>query len=215
MKKILVTTVLLAGAAGAQADGYIGATVGRGKLAFDCAQDATCKQSINVFKLYAGTRLKEASQLDLGIAKIDALEVGYQRSGSKAVETKIVEQNYLLIDPDNGNTASVRMVPQRRLVSYDALVLAPVVRASLTREIDLFIKPGAAVVSTTVRTVINGVGQQSETQTKLKPYLSVGGSVAIAGNVRMVGAFDWMPVSSVGSVTGSTHSFNLGAEASF
>lgn len=214
MKKIFVTTMLLAGAVGAQADGYVGATVGRGKLAFDCAQDATCKKSINVFKLYAGTRLKEASQFDLGIAKVDALEVAFQRSGSKGAENKTVEQSYLIIDPDNGNTVSTRMVLQRRLVSYDALVLAPVVRMGLTREIDLFVKPGAAIVSTTVRTIVNDVGQQSETQTKLKPYVSLGASLLVAGNFRVIGAFDWMPVS-VGNVTGSTHSFNLGAEASF
>lgn len=214
MKKIFMSTLLMAGAMSAQADGYVGASLGRGKLPFDCAQDATCKQSVNVFKIYAGTRLKEASQLRLGPVQVDALEVGFVKTGSKASETSIVEQSYIIIDPINGNTVTTRMVPQIRQVSLDALVFTPVLHMPLSKEFDVFVKPGAALITATMKTTLNGVSQRSESELKLKPYVSFGASYAVTPGVRVFGSSDWFPYS-VEGVHGVSRALNLGAEVSF
>lgn len=215
MKKIFVSTLLVAMATGAQAEGYVGASIGRGKLPFDCASDASsCKQSVNVFKLYAGTRLKEARQLDLGVGRVDALEVGFLRSASKSTETRTVEQTYIIIDPVNGNTVTTRMVPQRRLVSMDALLLSPVLHVGVAQDLDLFLKAGAAIVTSTVKSTLNDVSIKSESQTKLKPYVAVGASYSVTPGVKVFGSADWVPFS-VEGVSGTARALSLGAEMAF
>lgn len=232
MKKIFVMCALAAGVAGAQADGYVGASVGRGKLPFDCAQDANCKQRVNVFKLYAGTRLKDSRQIDVGIGRIDALEVGFIRTNGKATETRMVSQQYVESYPDPSDPSQTivnvldRTVPARRLVSVDALILAPVLRVNLMSDVDLFVKAGAAIVSATVKTMTTAstesapeaspreVSLRSNTQTKLKPYLAFGASYAVTPTVKVVGSADWMPFS-VDAVSGNARAFSLGAEMAF
>lgn len=214
MKKIIVSTLLAAVAAGAQADGYVGASIGRGKLPFDCASDASCKDSVNVFKLYAGTRLKESRQLDLGVGRLDALEVGFMRSASKSTETRTVEQTYIIIDPINGNTVTTRMVPQRRLVSMDALLLSPVLHVGVMQDVDLFVKAGAAIVTSTVKSTLNDVSIKSESQTKLKPYVALGASYGVAPGFKVFGSADWVPFS-VEGVSGTARAISLGAEMAF
>lgn len=214
MKNFFVSTLLVAVSFGAQAEGYVGASIGRGKLPFDCASDASCKQSVNVFKLYAGTRLKESRQLDLGIGRLDAVEVGFMRSASKSTETRTVEQTYIIIDPINGNTVTTRMVPQRRLVSMDALLLAPVLHVGVTQGVDAFVKAGAAIVTSTVKSTLNDVSIKSESQTKLKPYVGLGASYAVARNLKVFGAADWVPFS-VEGVSGTARALSLGAEMAF
>jgi len=227
MKKIFVMGALAVAAVGAQADGYVGASVGRGKLPFDCEQGTSCKQRVNVFKIYAGTRLKEARQLDLGIGRIDALEVGFLRTNGKATETRMEEQEYNVIvkdpaDPTNTiNDVFTRTAPARRLVSLDALVFAPVLRVNVMTDVDLFVKAGAAVVTATVKTtktatteVPKEVSVKSESQTKLKPYLALGASYAVTSGVKVFGATDWFPYS-VEGVSGTVRAFSLGAEMAF
>ena len=232
MKKFYVMCALAALVSSAQADGYVGASVGRGKLPFDCAQEANCKQRVNVFKLYAGTRLKDARQLDLGIGRIDALEVGFMRTNGKATETRMVTQQFVEYYPDPGDPTQTivnvldRTVPARRLVSVDALVLAPVLHVNLTRDVDLFVKAGAAIVSATVKTTTTAstetgpdakpreVSLQSNTRTKLKPYLAFGASYAVASDVKVFGSADWVPYS-VDAVSGTARVISLGAEMAF
>lgn len=214
MKKIFVLTLLAAVSIGAKADGYAGASIGRGKLPFDCASDASCKQSVNVFKLYAGTRLKESHQLDFGIGRVDAVEVGFMRSASKSTETRTVEQTYIIIDPVNGNTVTTRMVPQRRLVSMDALILTPVLHVGVMPGVDAFVKAGAAIVTSTVKSTLNDVSIKSESQTKLKPYIALGASYAVARNLKFFGSADWVPFS-VEGVSGTARALSLGAEMAF
>lgn len=227
MKKIFVMSVLAAAAAGAHAEGYVGASVGRGKLPFDCEQDATCKQRVNVFKIYAGTRLKEARQIDVGIGRIDALEVGYLRTNGKATETRMEEQQYNVIikdpsDPTNTiNDVLTRTAPARRLVSLDALVLAPVLRVNVMSDVDLFVKAGAAIVTATVRTTKTAttaepteIGVKSDSQTKLKPYVALGASYAVMSGIKVFGSADWFSYS-VEGVSGTARVFSLGAEMAF
>lgn len=225
MKKIFVPSLFALLSVGAQAEGYVGASIGRGKLPFDCAQDAvSCKQSVNVFKLYAGTRLKESHQINLGVGRIDALEVGFLRTNGKAAETRMVEQTYYLIDPDDpfNNGPATRMAPTRRLVSLDALVVAPVLRIDVMSGVDVFVKAGAAIVTSSVKTTIlepktnpkGEVSLKSESQTKLKPYLAAGASYTVMPGVKVVGSADWFSYS-VEGVSGTARALSLGAEVAF
>jgi len=214
MKKIFVSSLLVALSAAAQAEGYIGTSIGRGKLPFDCAEGASCKQSVNVFKLYAGTRLKEASQIDIGFGRIDAVEVAYLRNNSKATQTTMVDQVYLYNDPDNGPTYLTRNVPSRRLVSLDALVLAPVLHIGITKEAEVFVKAGAAVVTGTVKSTLNGVSMKSNSDTKLKPYLALGASYSVTPGVKVFGSSDWFRYSA-DDVNGVARAFSVGAEVAF
>lgn len=215
MNKIFAASLVLAFSGLAQAEGYVGASVGSGRLPFDCASDAKCKQSVAILKLYAGTRLKPAHQIDLGgLARLDAVEVGYVRNASDARETRTVDQKYLFNDPVNGPTFLTRAVPSRRLVSMDAVLLTPVLRLGLQPDVDLFFKAGAAVVTTTVESTLNDVRQKSESRTRVKPYVSLGASIQALPNVKVLGSIDAFTYG-VGEVSGTISSFNLGAEMAF
>lgn len=227
MKKIYVMSLLAVAAAAAHAEGYVGASVGRGKLPFDCQQDATCKQRVNVFKIYAGTRLKDSRQIDLGVGRVDALEVGYLRNYGRATETRMEEQQYNVIvrdpsDPTNTtNDVFTRTAPARRLVSLDALLLAPVLRVNVMPDVDLFVKAGAAIVTATVKTTKTAttaepteVSVKSDSQTKLKPYVALGASYAVTSGIKVFGSADWLPYS-VEGINGTARAFSLGAELAF
>lgn len=214
MSKIVFSVVLLTLSAGAQADGYAGASVGRGKLPVDCVRGAVCEQNVNFFKLYAGARLSDASTLNMLGGKVDALEVAFVRHAGKASVTKKVDQEYLFDDPDNGPTYLIRSVPFRRAVSVDALIVAPVFHISPFRDVEIFFKPGVAMVTSTVKTTLNGISQKSESQNKLTPHLSLGASYSLMPAVKVFGSSDWFRYG-VEDLGGTTRAFSLGAEVAF
>jgi hypothetical protein len=224
MKKIFVLSLLAVSSAGALAEGYAGASVGRGKLPFNCAQGASCDQSVNMFKLYAGVRLKETSQIDLGIGRIDAVEVAYLRTNGKASENAMVDQGYYYYyidpaDPDNNNfnngwTVGTRSVPSVRLLSLDTLVLAPVLNIGVTPDVGLFFKAGFALVTSSVKSTLNGVSLGNESATKLKPYVGFGASYRVLDGVKVFGSSDWFQYSADG-LSGTARTLNLGAEMIF
>lgn len=214
MKKLFVFGALAALSASALAEGYVGASVGRGKLPFSCAEGANCKQTVNVFKLYAGTRLKEANRVDLGVGRIDSIEVAFLRNTNKATETTIVEQTYFFNDPINGPSVLVRDVPSRRLLSLDALVLAPVLNFGVADNTSLFVKAGAAVVTATIKSTLNGVSMKSESKTKLQPYVGFGASYNVVPSVKVFGASDWFRYSTEGA-SGTARALSVGAEVAF
>lgn len=216
MKKIFVSSLLAALSIGAQAEGYIGASVGRGKMSLNCAEGASCRQSVNIFKLYAGTRLNESHRINIGAARIDALEVAYMRSNGGVSETSMVDQQYLGEDPDFGGPAVlVRTVPARRLVSLDALVLAPVLTVEVAPHIDAFAKAGFALVTGTVESTLNGVSYGGHSSTRLKPYIGFGASATVVPNrVKLLGSFDWLKYGT-GEVSGAVRTINFGTEVSF
>lgn len=214
MKKSFVFGALVALSMGAQAEGYVGASVGRGKLPFNCADGAECKQSVNVFKLYAGTRLKESNRIDFGVGRLDSLEMAFVRNTGKASETKIVEQTYFFNDPVNGPSVLVRNVPSRRLLSLDALVFTPVMNFDVAQNTSLFVKAGAAVVTATIKSTLNGTSIKSESKTKLQPYVGFGAAYNVMPNVKLFGASDWFRYSADGE-SGTARALSLGAEMAF
>jgi hypothetical protein len=214
MKKIFVLSLLAVSSAGALAEGYAGASVGRGKLPFNCAQGASCDQSVNMFKLYAGVRLKETSQIDLGIGRIDAVEVAYLRTNGKASENSVVDKTYFFYDPDLGPTFPNHSVSSIRQVSLDALLLAPVLNIGVAPDVGLFFKAGVALVTSSVKSSLDGVSLKNESATKLKPYVGFGASYRVLDGVKVFGSSDWFQYSADG-LGGTARTLNLGAEMTF
>lgn len=214
MKKLILMGGLLAfSAVAAQAEGYIGSSLGRGKMSLDCEQGASCKESANVFKLYAGTKLSESAQLDLGVARLDGFEVAYVRTINDAQSLRSVKQQGLVEGeylPDNG----IVDVPMRQRFSVDAIVMAPVLHAHLTSDLQIFIKPGLGVVTATINTDVNGTSTRSDSSIRVKPYVALGLDYAVTKGVKIVGSAEWLGYAVQGE-SGTLRSVNLGAQVDF
>lgn len=219
MKYIAAAAVLAIVSGSVHANGYVGLSFGRGKLPIDCSSGAdACKDRVNVFKLYAGTRLSPSSQMDLGVAKLDGVEVAYMRAKESRFSTSNPGQIVALVENEFGDlenqVVNVNM-PFKRKLSFDSLVIAPVLTAALpVPGLRVFAKPGVAVVTSTVDAEWNGRSQRSDSSTRVKPYASVGVEYEVLKGVSLQGAFDWMRYA-VGDQSGTHRSMTVGAQVAF
>ena len=217
--KYIVAAATLATLSGlAQANGYVGLNLGRGKTPIDCPSRAdACKDKVNVFKLYAGTRLGAARQMDLGVARLDGIEVAYTRVKEASSSTTDPAQVLALIENEFGDLENVvqnTTVPFKQKLTLDALTIAPVLRAQVMEGFHLFAKPGLAVVTTTLDSERNAQSQRSDSSTKIKPYLSLGLEYEVLKGISVLGAVDWIGYK-VRDQRGTHRSVNLGAQVSF
>ena len=219
-KMILMGSMFAFSAVAAQAEGYIGASLGRGKMSLDCEQGASCKESANVFKLYAATKLSEPSQLDLGIARLDGFEVAYVRTVNNALKLRTVQQQGIVLVPSEFEgdppveANGLVNVPMRQRFSVDAIVMAPVLHAQLTNDLRIFVKPGLGVVTATIDTDVNGQSTRSDSSIRVKPYIAFGVDYAVAEGVKIFGSAEWLGYAVQGG-SGTLRSVNMGAQVDF
>ncbi len=217
MKNIVLFGAMAILSTAVNAGGYAGVSMGRGKLPIDCA-GGSCKDSVNVFKLYAGTRFSAPQQIDLGIATIDGLEVSYMKSqGATRTVSEPTKIKGLVLDEFGSDLIPAVIdvnVPFRQKLSVDALTIAPVIRVPLAAGMAVFAKPGVALVTATLDSEWDGRSQRSDSATKVKPYLAVGLEYEVYKGVALQGAFDWMGYK-VSKQSGALRSFSLGAQVAF
>lgn len=214
MRKLVVVGMIALVTNAVQAEGYIGASLGRGKMSFDCTAGASCRENVNVFKLYAGTRLSDAEEMSFGAARVDGVEVAYLRTLKGATSLSMIEQSYLFIEPDGSGTVLDRVVPSRQKLSIDAIAMAPVLSAQVTENFRVFAKPGLALVTASIDSEINGQRIRQDSSVRLNPYISLGANYAVVTGVKVFGSFDMVGYR-LKSERGTVQSLNLGAEVDF
>lgn len=186
--------------------GYAGAVVALSKIDGACQGQETCDHRGRAARVYFGSNLSAARQIDLGIGKIAAVEFGLMSFG-KGGSTG---QGTYTMDVDVGPV----VLPTQRSTTANALTFAVASVFPFGGGVSGVVRTGAAYVSSTVRYYVNGVENGSETATKLKPYLGLGLEVDVVDNVKIVGVFDWTKFDVAGS-SSSLHSIGLGAQVGF
>lgn len=206
MKKVFVACSLMAACVSAMSQGYVGAVVALSRVDGACGGQDTCDQRGHAVRAYFGTPLSAENQIDFGVGKISAVEVGLigfgkGRSSGQASYT-----------PDVNNPPV--SVPTQRSTTSNALTFAAVARIPVAGDLSGVLRAGAAYVSSTVRYYVNGVENGSETATKLKPYLGLGLEFEAMKGFRIVGSYDWTKFD-VSDQKGGLKAFGLGAEIGF
>lgn len=241
MKKTAVVGMIALLGSAAHADGYLGASVGRGKVSVDCAAGETCSDRVSVFKLYAGTRIHEGSRIDIGV------EAAYLRTVNEIQRRGTTLRQGLVgappeFDPPEvleawGTTPAVGSVPFRQGLSLDAIVIAPVFSFKVTPKFNMFVKPGIGLVTATlknrVENVVNrdvaefryfqGGSERSDSEFQVQPYVSLGVDFAVLPTLKIVGSFDYLGYKSKGEnaareirkESGSLKNLNVGAQYQF
>jgi len=218
MKKVIVSCVLFAACSTAMSQGYMGAVLALSKIDGACAGQDDCNSDRHhAFKVYFGSPLAQAHQIDLGVGKVSAVEVGIINfgKGRSAGHTSVPEldANGLVIT-DNNNVPILTNAPTARSTTAHALTLAAVSTFPIGGGVTGVVRTGAAYVTSTVRYYVQGAENGSETANKLKPYLGLGLEYDVVDNVKIVGAFDWTKFDVAGN-TSNLKSFGLGASVGF
>lgn len=236
MKKIAVVGMIALLGSAAHAEGYLGASVGRGKVSVDCAVGETCSDRVSVFKLYAGTRIHEGARLDIGV------EAAYLRTVNE-IQRRSTTLRQGLVAVENEftgefeTTPAVGSVPFRQSLSLDAIVIAPVFTFKVTPRFSVFAKPGVGLVTATLKNsvedVVNagvadfrysrGGTERSDSEFQLQPYVSLGADFAVLPTLKIVGSFDYLGYKSKGENAtrevkkerGSLRNLNVGAQYLF
>lgn len=206
MKNCFIAAALFAAVGSSSAQGYMGAVVALTNFSASCTDPLVCHDKGHGIKLYAGSRLDKEYQLDIGVGKIDAVEVGVVNFGKGRLN---YSQQFI-----DANTSNVYAVDAATVNTANALIGAFVMRMPVVDQLAFLVKPGIAYVSSTQRYYVQGVQNGSETATKLKPYLGLGVEYGIVDNVKIVGAIDWTQFDVAGQKA-NIYSFGLGAEVGF
>lgn len=210
MKKLIIASIFVSGLTAAHAEGYAGAVASLTSIGGGCdSRLAECDKKGFGVKVYFGSKLTGARQLDLGIGKIDAVEAGFVNFG------KIQSQGMIQL-PDVTDALGINLVPSRATTSAtaNALVVAAVAHVPVADDFTGVVKLGGAYVSSTVRYFIEGASDSSKTATKLQPYIGLGFEMALASNIKLVGSYDWTRFSVEGQ-KGSLGAFGMGAQFGF
>lgn len=193
----------------ANAQGYVGAVRSFTNIGYECPPGMNCDKSGHGWRFYGGTKLSASKQIDLGIGKVDSVEVGYLKY-AQVISSGQATVDYL---NDVGDPAT-RIAPTALRIQADALTLAMVARFPLVDQLSASARLGVAYVSSTVRHDLDGMTNTSETTTKLKPYVGFGVEYDIPSVVKVVGTFDLTKVNA-GGFSGNARMIGLGAEKSF
>lgn len=239
MKKTAVVGMIALLGSAAHADGYLGASVGRGKVSVDCAAGETCSDRVSVFKLYAGTRIHEGARIDIGV------EAAYLRTVNEVQRRSTTLRQGLVGTPPEfegdpwTTTPSLGSVPFRQDFSIDAIVIAPVFTFKVTPKFNMFVKPGVGLVTTTLKNRVENVvvanpdsedfrysrggSERSDSEFQVQPYISLGVDFAVLPTLKIVGSFDYLGYKSKGEnaareirkESGSLKNLNVGAQYQF
>jgi hypothetical protein len=208
MKRIVVAAMLAGLGSVACAQGYAGAVLSLSRLDFGCVDGNTCDEKGRGFKIYAGSKLSPGRTLNLGIGKLDAIEVSYLKFGkakaSGSKEIMFYEDSFVFPFPvDTTETALA-----------DALTLAAVVHVPVVDQLTAVGRLGVAYVSSTLRSTVDGKTMGATTSNKFKPYAGLGLEYGIPNVVKVVGSFDWTKYE-VNDRKGNAKMFGLGVETNF
>ncbi|MGC4059591.1 MAG: outer membrane beta-barrel protein [Aquabacterium sp.] len=189
MYRYVVAGALSAVAFSSQAQGYVGAVAALSSIGVDCAEKASCDKKGHGAKIYAGSKFDTANQFDLGgVGKDVWIEVGVVSFG-KAATSEL--GYYYIVDPVNGGVLTDPISRQiSKTATANALTVAAVAEFPIVNNLEFSLKLGAAYVSSTMRTYIDGVENGSLTETKLKPYIGLGVSYVVMNSFKIVGAYD-------------------------
>jgi hypothetical protein len=215
MYRFVVASILCLAPFMSHAQGYVGAVAALSSIGIDCADKLSCDKRGRGIKLYGGTKLSPNNRIDIGsIGSISAIEVAAINFGK--VSTTENSAPYTVVDTTIN--FSVSDTPVTRAVTKtgtsNALAIAAVADFPIVTDLVLSLKLGAAYVSSTLRTYVDGVENGSVTETKLKPYIGLGLSYAIVDSVKIVGSYDRTGFDVDGRKSHSSN-IGLGAEIGF
>lgn len=210
MKKMIALAALLANGSLAFAGGYIGASVGKSNLGVTCAANESCAQRGQAYDFRAGVNLASKWVLDFGFGSIDAVEVGFRRTGRAQATGRISELFY----PGSGGSTQTRVVPAEVEVSADAVYLTPVARFPIDDTFEVTGKLGLAYVATRIDYRVNGATNSGQTENNLAPLIGFGLNLKLDTNIKVVLDFDLSRIK-IGSESGSVRSVLLGMNVGF
>lgn len=217
MKKFLLAGLMFAVACSAFADGYVGVVRSKGKIAYKCNDSLSCKDSAELLRAYAGTKLSAENQVDIGVAKLDSIEIGYFR-GVKPSARGLVTQAYwdpvddVYIPPSD--PANTNYVPVKFTIGFDALTVAGVVRANLADDFGLAVRVGVAYVTATKKFDYAGQSSKASSASKFKPYLGVSLDYNVLDRLKLLGVVD-ISQYEVDGTKGAIRAVGIGAEYAY
>lgn len=210
MKKLFIAA-LVAASPSVFAQGYVGAVAALTRLNDACEPLFRCGSSnAGGFKVFGGAYLPAAQTLNLGVAKVNRVEVGAMRFGK--ISSSGVGVKYAWNDDDEVYVPSD--VTVKRSAQADAISGAVVMEVALADQLTLATKLGLAYVSATAAIERNGRRFDSKTQSSVQPYAGLGLEYALPGDVRLQGGVDWTRYRVAGR-SGSATQLGLGASVAF
>ncbi len=213
MKRLVLLAGLAASFQSVSAQGYAGAIMALSNVGMDCWVSAvSCDRQARGARIYFGTRLSEASRINLGVGAIDAIEVGYMKFGhARSAGTA----SSFMQDPDDpGAPPLPTTVPATTTAQADALTIAATAHFAVTDNFGLAARIGAAYVSSTVKWTREGLSTGSRTSNHIRPYLGLGLEYNIPDVIKLVGSYDWTQFS-VDGQKGAATLLGLGLEKAF
>lgn len=210
MKHLIATPMLLFFVFPAYSQGYVGAVRSLSNIDFQCSDDINCHKSAQAWRLYGGMKLESKSVVDLGVGRMDAVEISYMRFGSAySGGTRTVGV------VSNQQGAVVQVVKDVVYTAQaDALSASLVARFPVVGDFNVLGRLGLAYVSSTLRAEVGGISDSSQTATKFKPYAGLGFEYEIPSVMKIVGSMDWTRYDVAGR-SGALRMIGVGAETSF
>lgn len=211
MKKNLLIAALIAASPAAFAQGYVGAVAALTRLSDACTASFRCEDSnATGFKVFGGAYLPATQTLNLGVAKVNRVEVGAMRFGKIRSSGDVMTTFY---DGDN-DVYFQAPVPTTHQVQADAILGAAVMEVPLAQQLNLTTKLGLAYVSATASVEKNGRRFNSKSKSSVQPYVGLGLEYALPSDVRLQGGVDWTRYR-VDGRSGSATQVGLGASVAF
>lgn len=210
MKKILWISACMGLSVPVYAQGYFGAVAALSSVGLDCASTKSCDKKGFALKVYGGTKLSPSSQLDLGFARLDAVEFSAINFGKVGAIDSTTVKRY------NTNTFTIDtvVVDASTVNTVNAITAAAVLNAPVSSEIGLAARLGVAYVSATSRRYVDGGSNGSETRTKIQPYVGLSAMYSITDGIRLVGSYDFTRAPFVGR-TANVSAYGVGAELTY
>jgi len=197
------------GAAAGLPSSYLSVGVASARVGVACGASYSCESHRLGGHLRVGAPLSPGWQLDLGIARLEGVEVGYSALGSSE-QTRTVRKRVFV-----GTGSSVlRNVQEKVDVSATAITFDTLTRAPLTDDLSLWLRVGVAAVATTAKSYDNGISLGSVTENHAAPHLGLGLDWAMAPNVALSAGLDSTRVSADGH-KGRSRSLHLGVKLGF
>lgn len=211
MKFLLTTSFLALASSAALADGgYVGAVLALTKVQAGCPAGFDCDRSAMGGQLYGGTRLKPNQVLDLGVGSVNAVQVGFLRSGDqKSNGTGIVSRNNITLGGPEDVT-----VPATETVQASAIYAALVANFPVVTDLNLSARLGLAYVTSTLNKGLDGLSNAGESAAKLKPYFGLGADYQVGNGFSLVASLD-VTRYDVSGRQGNITAFGLGAQKGF
>lgn len=187
MKHLALTALTLALVASAQAENYLGGTIGASQIDIDCGGLASCDNGDTGFKLYAGFDVARRASVN-GLA----LEVGYIDFGK----------------------ATASYGPARASVEVSAVTFAAALRGQFTPALAGVARLGLGYVEGKASGSVAGFSAGSESSSELKLYGGLGLEYSLNKQFKLVGAADFTTYDT-GHNSGSASLISFGAQYGF